>query len=103
VQAGQATFVELGLAPVLLEVALAQHEVAAEVARRQQGRCQHLRAVQAAAGLALAGRNRALMRQQIVQKAARCNGLFAPVKGRKGRLENPNLFPPRRADFFIFS
>ena len=55
--AAEAAFVELGLAPVLLQVALAQHQVAAEVAGRHQGRGQHLRVVQATARVRLAGRH----------------------------------------------
>ena len=55
--AAEAAFVALGLAPVRLQVALAQHQVAAEVAGRHQGRGQHLRVVQPAAGVGLAGRH----------------------------------------------
>ena len=55
--AAEAAFVELGLTLVLLQVALAQHRVAAEVAGRYQGRRQHLRVVEATARVRLAGRH----------------------------------------------
>ena len=61
--AAEAAFVELGLAPVLLQVVLAQHQVAAEVAGRDQGRCQHLRVVEMTAHVRLTGRYRTDMEQ----------------------------------------
>ena len=61
--AAEAAFVELGLAPVLLQVALVQHQIAAEVAGRDQGRRQHLRVVEATAYVRLAGRYGADMGQ----------------------------------------
>ena len=49
--------IQVFLAPLLRHVALAQHQVATNVAGRDQGRGQHLRVVEATARVRLAGRH----------------------------------------------